>query len=141
MQFLANPESRAGNSFRILCLLWLGGMAMRITILAVPPLIPLIHDDLHITETQVGFLVGLPPLVFALAAVPGSLLIARLGIAATVLLGLLATGLAGAGRGAAGTILELYAATAVMGLGVAILQPAFPALVRQWLPERVALRT
>ena len=141
MQFQSNPKNVAGNPVRMLCLLWLGGTAMRITILAVPPLIPLIHDDLHMTETQVGFLVGLPLLVFALAAVPGSLLIARLGVAATLLLGLLATGFAGAGRGAAGTILELFAATAVMGFGVAILQPAFPALVRQWLPERVALGT
>src|SRR5258705_11400343 len=100
MQFHSNAENEVSAPMRMLCLVWLGGTAMRITIVAVPPLIPLIHDDLRMTETQVGFLVGLPLLVFALAAVPGSLLIARLGIAATLLLGLLATGLAGAARSA-----------------------------------------
>ena len=41
-------------------LLWLAGVAMRMTILAMPPVIPLVHDELHMSETQVGLLVGLP---------------------------------------------------------------------------------
>jgi hypothetical protein len=35
----------AGRMLQQLCLLWLAGMAMRITILAVPPVIPLIRVD------------------------------------------------------------------------------------------------
>ena len=62
-----------------LALLWLAGAAMRIPLLAVPPVIPLIHDDLHMSETQVGLLIGMPLIMFALAAIPGSLLIARAG--------------------------------------------------------------
>ena len=31
--------------------------------------------------------------------------------------------------------------TIVMGFGVAIMQPALPTLVRQWVPDRVALGT
>ena len=46
--------------FLVLALLWLAGAAMRIPLLAVPPVIPLIHDDLHMTETQVGLLMGMP---------------------------------------------------------------------------------
>ena len=60
-----------------LTLLWLAGAGLRLTVLAVPPMLPLIHDDLHLSETQVGILTGLPSLLFALAAVPGSMLIAR----------------------------------------------------------------
>ncbi len=52
---------------------------MRIPLLVVPPVIPLIHNDLQMTETQVGALMGMPLVMFALAAIPGSLLIARLG--------------------------------------------------------------
>ena len=63
-----------------LFLLWLAGNGLRLTILAVPPVIPLIHDDLHMSATQVGILTGLPSMLFAIAAVPGSLLIARLGV-------------------------------------------------------------
>ena len=39
---------------RALLLLWLAGNALRLTILAVPPVTPLIHADLHLSETQVG---------------------------------------------------------------------------------------
>jgi MFS transporter, CP family, cyanate transporter len=43
-----------------LLLLWLVGIALRLTILAVPPVIPLIHDDLDLNATQIGILTGLP---------------------------------------------------------------------------------
>src|ERR1700735_3054380 len=69
----------SGGLLKLLFLLFLAGVAMRMTILAMPPVIPLVHDELHMTETQVGLLVGLPLLLFALAAIPGSLLIARIG--------------------------------------------------------------
>ena len=64
---------------------------MRVTILAVPPVIPLIHADLHLSETQVGFLMSLPLLVFAIAAVPGSLLVQRLGTLRTLIIGMVIT--------------------------------------------------
>jgi CP family cyanate transporter-like MFS transporter len=73
---------------------------MRVTVLAVPPMIPLIHDDLQMTETQVGLLIALPLVTWAIAAVPGSLLIARIGVPLTLAVGLIVTGLAAAGRGA-----------------------------------------
>jgi CP family cyanate transporter-like MFS transporter len=124
-----------------LILLGLAGMASRIPILAVPPLLPLIHDDLNMSETQVGILVGLPLAVFAIAAVPGSLLVARLGARGTLVIGMLVAGIASAARGIAGGMLTLYLTTVVTGLGVAVMQPALPRLVREWLPERVGFGT
>jgi len=116
-------------------------MAMRITILAVPPVIPLIGHDLQMTETQVGLLIGLPLLTWSLAAVPGSLLIARFGATPTLTVGLAITALAAAGRGAALDVWLLYLATLVMGFGIAIVHPAVPTLVREWLPHRIGLAT
>ena len=124
---------------KLLFLLWLGGNALRITILAVPPVIPLIHDDLHMSETQVGLLMGLPLAMFAIAALPGSLLVARFGALRTLVIGMVITALAGSGRGAAFDLATLYAATIVMGFGIAIMQPALPALVREWVPHRTVL--
>ncbi len=88
---------------RALLLLWLAGIALRLTILAVPPVIPLIHDDLHLSETQVGILSGLPMVLFAGAAIAGSLMIARLGALTALLIGLAAVrgGLGAARRRAA----------------------------------------
>ncbi len=126
---------------RRLGLLWLLGAAARIAILAIPPVIPLIHDDLHLTETQVGLLMGLPLGLFAVAAVPGSLLVARIGVRRTMLIGVALAALASAARGASLDVLMLYAATVLMGFGIAVMQPALPALVRAWVPARIGLGT
>jgi CP family cyanate transporter-like MFS transporter len=116
-------------------------MSTRITILAVPPVIPLIREDLRMSETEVGLLIGLPVLTWALAAIPGSLLIARLGATFTVATGLALTGLAAAARSVAPDVWVLFAATMLMGGGIAVIQPALPTLVREWLPTRIGLGT
>lgn len=123
----------------LLCilLLWLAGAGSRITILAVPPVIPLIRTELGMSETQVGILTGLPPVLFACTAVLGSLLIARFGALATLVAGLLATAAGSALRGVAPEMFSLYAATIVTGFGVAIMHPSLPPLVRTWLPHRI----
>jgi CP family cyanate transporter-like MFS transporter len=132
---------RSGRLWSALALLWLSGVALRLTLLAVPPVIPLIHVDLGLSETEVGVLGTLPSLLFAAAAVPGSLLIARFGAQAVLVLGLLLVGVGSAARGAAGDVIALYLATIVMSAGVAIMQPALPPLVRDWLPNRIGLAT
>jgi CP family cyanate transporter-like MFS transporter len=122
-------------------LLWLAGNGLRLTILAVPPVIPLIHADLQMSETEIGILAGLPPVLFACAAVPGSLLIARFGALTTLVTGLLATAIGSALRGAAPNIWLLYATTILTGFGVAVMQPSMPPLVRAWLPHRIGFGT
>jgi MFS transporter, CP family, cyanate transporter len=122
-------------------LLWLAGASLRITVLAVPPIVPLLHADLHLSETAIGVLSSLPPLLFAAAAVPGSLFVARLGTMPTVVIGLFVSAFAGAARGALLDVWVLYGATIVMSLGVAVMQPALPQLVRYWLPQRVGFGT
>jgi CP family cyanate transporter-like MFS transporter len=79
--------------------------------------------------------------MFAWAAIPGSLLIARLGALPTLIVGLLVCGVASALRGAAGSALFLYATTLVMSIGIAVMQPTLPPLVRRWMPERVGFGT
>ena len=83
-------------------LLWLLGVALRLTVLAVPPLIPVIQADLHLSGTEVGLLAGLPVILFAVAALPGSILIARFGALQTLLFGLLLTAEGGGLRGLVG---------------------------------------
>jgi len=122
-------------------LLWLAGSGLRLTILAVPPVIPLIHDELNLSATEIGILTGLPSMLFAFAAVPGSLLIARLGVRAALVVGLTLTAVAGALRGALPDVNWLYAMTIAMGAGVAIMQVTMPTTVRAWLPHRIGFAT
>jgi CP family cyanate transporter-like MFS transporter len=124
-----------------LLLLWLGGLCTRLTLLAVPPLIPLIHRDLHLDEKAVGALVALPVLLLAVAAVPGSLLIAKLGVRGALMIGLGLVAVFGAVRGVGSSAPILFSATFLMGVGVALSQPAFPTLVRDWFPTRIAIAT
>jgi CP family cyanate transporter-like MFS transporter len=124
-----------------LLLLWLVGIALRLTILAVPPVIPLMHDDLDLNATQIGILTGLPSMLFAFAAVPGSLLIARLGVTTAMVVGLGLNAIGGALRGALPDVYWLYAMTIAMGAGVAIIQVTMPPAVRTWAPHRIAFAT
>ncbi len=124
-----------------LLLLWLAGNGLRLTILAVPPVIPLIHDELNLSATEIGILTGLPSMLFAFAAVPGSLLIARLGIRTALVVGLALTAIGGALRGALPDVAWLYAMTIAMGAGVAIMQVTMPPTVRAWLPDHISFAT
>lgn len=136
-----SPQNPIRRIALFVFLLWLAGNGLRITILAVPPVIPPIRMDFGMSETQVGILTGLPPVLFACTAVLGSLLIARFGALATLIAGLFVTAAGSALRAAAPDVLLLYGATIITGFGVAIMHPSLPPLVRTWLPHRIGFGT
>ena len=119
----------------LLGLLWLLGVDLRLTILAVPPVLPLIHHDLHLDEKLVAALTGLPVLLFGLIAIPGSLIIARIGARRAAIAGVVIVSIASALRGVGPSVPMLFGMTALMGAGVAIMQPALPTLVGRWFPN------
>jgi CP family cyanate transporter-like MFS transporter len=110
-------------------------------VLAIPPVVPLLHADLHLSETAVGWLSSVPPMLFAVAAVPGSLLIARFGLVPALVTGLLLNAVGGALRGAIPNTAALCGASIVMAAGVSVMQPALPPLVRAWFPKRIGFAT
>lgn len=114
-------------------LLWLVGVSQLLTLLAAPPVIPLIHRDLGLNETGIALLTDLPVLLFAAATVPGSLLIARVGACRALVIGLLLTGIASGLRGAGPSTPVLFGMTFFMGIGIAIFLPAIPSLISVWL--------
>ena len=124
-----------------LALLWLIGVALRLAILAVPPAIPALREEFGLTGTEIGALSGTPIVIFAVASLAGSRLVARIGVIAAATAGLLLTALGSAARSLAFDTISLFAATVVMGMGVAVAQPAMPALVGRWLPKRLVLGT
>jgi MFS transporter, CP family, cyanate transporter len=101
----------------------------------------MIQRDLNLSGTEVGVLSGVPVVVFAIFAAPGSILVGRIGVR-----GALFTGLAIA---AAGTVFrtgssnawQLYLASVIMSVGIAIMQPSMAAAVREWMPRRSAFGT
>jgi CP family cyanate transporter-like MFS transporter len=109
-------------------LLWLGGFAIRAPLLAVPPLLPVIARQLGLSHTAIGLLTGLPVILFAATAVIGSLLLTRLGLRRALALALLMAAAGGALRGLGGAATVLFGMTVVMGVGIALAQPAMVAL-------------
>ena len=121
-------------------LLWLAGVYLRIPVLVAPPLAPFISDELALTQALTGALTTLPILMLAIGSMPGSLAIARIGPRNTLALAMVIMVIGSAGRGLVPDTLTLMLASAVMGLGVAMMQPALPALLPRWLePHHLAL--
>ncbi|MDE2359482.1 MAG: MFS transporter [Betaproteobacteria bacterium] len=125
-----------------LLLLWLSGIALRLTILAVPPVIPMIRSDFALSATEVGILGSVAPALFAVAALGGALLVARIGVRGALVGGLVIVAAGAALRGLAFNFPLLLAASIAMSAGVAIMQPVMPTTVRHWMPlSHVALGT
>jgi len=79
MSSTTSPSDRTAPALGAAVLLWLAGNGLRLTILAVPPVIAMIRDDLRLNATQVGLLSSIPPAMFAIAALAGSLLVHTVG--------------------------------------------------------------
>lgn len=136
----ANPSvHRLPGGLGTLALLWLVGLYLRLPVLVAPPLAPAIGDELALEQWAVGALTTLPVLMLALGALPGSFAIARLGPAAAVTVALVLLALTSAGRALAPPAALLFGCTALMGLAIAVMQPALPVLVKRWCPGALAL--
>ena len=122
-------------------LLWTCGASLRLTVWALPPVITIIQQDLHLSGTEIGLLYGIPAILFAIAATPGSTLAARFGVRSTLLTGLVITAISGALRGATSNAWQLYLTSIVMSSGIGIMQPAMAVAVRAWIPERATFGT
>jgi CP family cyanate transporter-like MFS transporter len=131
---LAEPNK--GQLLLALILLWLMGLYLRLPILVIPPLSPFINADLNLSQTLLGSLTTLPILMLSLGALLGSLAILRLGARNGLVLALILVAVTSAARGFTDNLAWLLAFTSLMGLGIAIMQPALPALLPRWLDDR-----
>ncbi len=126
----------------VLALLWLAGIYLRLPILVIPPLTPALTQDLPLSQTLMGSLTTLPVLMLSFGALLAALAISRLGARNTLVLALGLVLLTSAARALSNTPSSLLVWSALMGLGIALMQPALPALLPGWLnPKRLALGT
>ncbi|MGM0768247.1 MAG: CynX/NimT family MFS transporter [Pseudomonadota bacterium] len=136
----ATPPPPQASLLPVAVLLWLAGVYLRIPVLVAPPLAPFISDELALSQALTGALTTLPILMLAVGSIPGSLAIARLGPRNTLALAMVIMVIGSAGRGLVPDTFSLMLASAVMGFGVAMMQPALPALLTRWLePHQLAL--
>jgi MFS transporter, CP family, cyanate transporter len=135
------PVNRSITSRTSLSLLWTCGVSLRLTVLAVPPVIAMIQRDLNLSGTEIGLLSGIPVVMFAIVAAPGSMIIAKMGVRGALLCGLLIAAGGTLLRTGSSNAWQLYVTSMLMSMGIAIMQPAMAAAVREWMPERSAFGT
>lgn len=121
-------------------ILWFTGLYLRLPILVVAPLTAAINQDLNLPQALLGSLTTLPVLMLSVGAILGSLVIVHLGARNTLAIALAVVALASAARGLTDQLSLLLMFSVFMGLGIAIMQPALPALLTRWLqPTQLAL--
>src|SRR5215470_11444871 len=113
------------------------GFQLRAVVLAVPPVLPAIRDDLHLTFTAAGALTALPVLCLGAAAVPGAFLVNRFGARLVVGAGTVGLGVGALLRLAPPVPAALFLFSALMALCVAVAQPGMTVIVRAWFPNAV----
>lgn len=138
---VTSPAIPRRAALTFLALSWLAAINLRTVLLAVPPILPLIRQDLGLSYTATGLLTSLPILLMGLAAVPGAFLIARVSARSAVAVGLVLLGAGTLLRALVPSALPIFGFTVVLSLGIAIAQPAMTVLVRQWFPNHIGLAT
>jgi MFS transporter, CP family, cyanate transporter len=120
-------------------LLTMVGFNLRTVILGVPPVLPLIRQDLALSYTAIGLLTSLPVLVMGGFAWPAGVLAGRVGARTMVLVGLALLAAGALLRAVAPGAAALFFFTFALSLGIALAQTAAPVLTRQWFPTRIGL--
>jgi MFS transporter, CP family, cyanate transporter len=136
---VAVGEQQTDNlpSFRSAALITLIGFQLRSVIVGVPPVLPELRADLHLSFLATGALTGIPVLGLGAAAVPGALLVNRFGARRVVSAAALGLGLAASMRLSPPLPYSLFIWTAILALLIGVAQPAIAVLIRNWFPGRI----
>ena len=115
---------------------WLIYASFGLTITAMPPLVGIITQELGISLSSMGAILGAWPLVYIGAAIPAGALLDRFGLRRSLFAAALLMALSGVARAFSVDDLSLFLAVALFGLGGPLVSSGAPKLIRQWFSER-----
>ena len=121
--------------------MWSIGANLRIPILAISPLLPFIIQEFDLSFAAAGALFALPTLLMGVFAVPGGLLADRFGARRLIVTAMILLTLGGFARAAAFHVGMLFASTFFIGVGIGLIQPTLPKIVREIFPRRIGFAT
>jgi CP family cyanate transporter-like MFS transporter len=99
---------------------------------SLAPLVVEVEADLGMSHVAMGTVMGAWQLVYILAAIPCGILLDRLGVRSSLLIGALLVGASAFGRSIADGYIELLLAVMVFGLGGPIISAGAPKVITQW---------
>ncbi|WP_083446505.1 CynX/NimT family MFS transporter [Priestia koreensis] len=130
---------KAGTWLLILGIIFIA-MNLRAPITSVGPLVGLIRDNLHISNTLAGTITTVPLLAFALVSPFAPRLAKRFGMEAVLFVSLLVLTVGVILRSLSGT-LTLFVGTVMLGLAIAIGNVLLPSIIKKEFPHKIGLMT
>ncbi len=121
-------------AWAILVVVYLASIVAPLNQFKIPPIMPLLMPAFHLDLTQAGLLMSLIAMVGLVLALPGGVILGRLGPKVTLLISL-ALMAAGAALGALAASFGLLLASRLLeGLGIGLMGVVAPAAIAMWFP-------
>lgn len=129
-----NLTSNDRNSDRwlILGLLWMAYACFGLITGTIAPLVNIMIDDLSMTYSQMGFVLGAWQLIYIITAIPLGALVDRIGAKKAVGIGLTIIWFSLVVRGVAVNFVTLFITVALFGFGGPIISIGAPKIVALW---------
>ena len=115
---------------------WLVYFCLGLIAAAMAPLVQPITEDLGLSHSAMGGVLGAWPLVYIASAIPCGAFLDRVGSRRALFLAALIMALSGALRGLAPGHLSLFLAVGVFGLGGPLISVGAPQLIARWFATR-----
>jgi CP family cyanate transporter-like MFS transporter len=126
-----------GNRNLALFVVWLTAFNLRAVIFGVPPVLPAIRTDLHLSFALTGSITSIVLLTLAAGSIPGAILAGRFRARRQVTLAAIALAVFALARVLPPSAFWVFAGTVLLTAAVSIAQPAIAVLIRRWFPDRV----
>lgn len=132
------PPGPAAHPYRwtMLAGAWLIYYCFGLTTVVMAPLVGTITEELGLSHSAMGSVLGAWPLVYIASAVPCGAFLDRFGVRRALFLGAIIMALSGALRALAVDHASLFGAVAVFGLGGPLISIGAPKLVSLWFEGR-----
>ena len=131
----SNPQT---SQYRwvMLAALWLGYFCFGMVSASLAPLITRIGQDLDLSHTALGVVMGAWALVYIAAAMPAGAALDRFGSRMGMAAGLFLVAASGLARAAAGDFTSLFLAVAIFGVGGPLISVGAPKVISQWFSSK-----
>lgn len=113
---------------------------LRAPLTSVGPLVGLIRDNMHISNTSAGLITTVPLLAFALFSPFVPRLGQKIGVELLILFSIIGLA-AGIGIRSLSGAAALYTGTALVGLAISVCNVLLPSLIKREFPERIGFMT
>jgi len=116
--------------------LWLAYASFGLILGGIPPLVVYLSEDLNLSRSAMGSVLGAWPLIYIAFAIPAGALIDRVGLNISLTLGIFLIAISGFLRAFAVSHVTLFLAVAVFGLGGPFISIGAPKLISAWFDKK-----